>query len=95
MFVAHFLVSCCCARHSSVEGILTCHSVMPVSLSGSTRPLSPTGLLSEDSAWPGTPDNIIKIFLYQLDIKKVFFWDQLALNCALLWSTLDLLGMSL
>lgn len=34
-FVAHFLVSCCCARHSSVEGILTCHSVMTVSLSGS------------------------------------------------------------
>lgn len=69
-FVAHFLVSCCCARHSSVEGILTCHSVMPVSLSGSTWPLSPSALLSKDSAWSDSPDNVIKIFLHQQKVKE-------------------------
>lgn len=62
---AHFLVPCCCARHSSVEGIWTCHSVTPVSLSGSTWPLLPSAPLSADPAWPALPDSLIKIFLHQ------------------------------
>lgn len=79
--VAHFLVPCCCARHSSVEGIWTCHSVTPAPLSASTQPLLPSAFLSADAAWPASPDSRIKIYSAPIGneeaphVTKLGFWD--------------------
>lgn len=79
--VAHFLVPCCCARHSSVEGIWTCHSVTPAPLSASTQPLLPSAFLSADPAWPASPDSRIKTYSAPIGneeaphVTKLGFWD--------------------